>query len=547
MSLLLGARTSYRTPITSASVLETLLEPPKLSAGPLASALVGSVVTLSNSNRGSSAVNGSSYGGLVAPIDEEPTMTSWTNQEAYARFDRLLNNLQLSPQSSRPPHHLPMNGNCKQQRYKNNLQISPQTSRRPRLVYSNGNPPRNSSKSDTKPMPSVCNGATSKRYSTSGITGVEYNNGSCGGNNDQQTLSIDQCSNGTNTGGDTNATLDQLMGEFNFGVTGRKRNWGDCHGGKSIHEREWANQLVSPKSSTSYYWSSSNNSEPIWTRDSGGSGGAATTSSSSSSAAAIAMAKIEADRHSYRWLGDSTVVHHSSTNKSDDARDVGFWTNVFFNKNSAGGSPTSSSRNTSNGHRSSSSSGCNNSDSGGAQRKKSTTSILINQILNDNDDQASNGYMRQRDLSTAHNRDQHCRNNSGSGGGAMAIMSTHHDNLSPKHTITVGDSPSSSSSSSSRYNAFNVIKRKNNILTKTKISPNINGNHASTSSTSSSSSASNSNGGGGGNSSCSSSESERIAKTDLFLLPSANTSGRIYSALTDGNITLDEGHFMQVF
>lgn len=46
----LAARNSYRTPITSASVLETLLEPPKMSSGPLAGSLAGNVSSTGSSD-----------------------------------------------------------------------------------------------------------------------------------------------------------------------------------------------------------------------------------------------------------------------------------------------------------------------------------------------------------------------------------------------------------------------------------------------------------------------------------------------------------------
>lgn len=473
------------------------------------------MTTSNHSNRNSVTTNCSSYcvpNALVSPVDEEAVLTSWTSQDAYARFDRLLNNLQLSPQSSRPPQHLSTNGNAKQQqqhRFKNNLQLSPQTVHGTRLVYANPLP-RHVSKSEHKSTTAVCNGATSKRYSTAGCTGES---------------SLNSYSNGVSDA--TDATLDQLMGEFNFGVSGRKRNWGErnANGAKSMHEREL------PTTSTaqmplSHYWPSSNNAEHTCRTDGGG----------AVASAATAMASIPVDRHSYRWLGDSTVVHHSA--KSEDARDVGFWTNVFFNKTGsngatsmAGGSPTSS-RSAGNGHRtSSSSSGAITSQ----QRKKSTTSILINQILNDNDEQ-SVGYSRHHDATSHSNRTSNSRDKDN--------RTTVRENSSPKHTTNVGDSPSSSSSSSSRYNAFNVIKRKNNLLTKTKISPNLNGNGTSTVATNGNQASSSSSATNGGSSSCSSSESERLAKTDLFLLPSANTNGRIYTTLSDGNTSLDGGHFM---
>lgn len=424
----------------------------------------------------------------------------------------------MSPQSSRPPQHLSTNGNTKQQqqRFNNNLQLSPQTVRGTRLVYANPLP-RHASKSEHKSTTAVCNGATSKRYSTAG----------CGGESSLNTYSSGVCD-------ATDATLDQLMGEFNFGVSGRKRNWGERNvgGAKSMHERELpATSTTQMPSKPNHYWPSSNNtSEQTWTKDGGG---------AAAGPGATAMANISVDRHSYRWLGDSTVVHHSA--KSEDARDVGFWTNVFFNKTGsngataiASGSPTSS-RSGGTGNRTSSSSGGISAQ----QRKKSTTSILINQILNDNDEQ-SVGYSRHHDTTSSHtNRTGNSRDKDN--------RTTARDNSSPKHTATnVGDSPSSSSSSSSRYNAFNVIKRKNNLLTKTKISPNLNGNGTSSTATMNGNQASSAsvNINGGGSSSCSSSESERLAKTDLFLLPSANTNGRIYTSLCDGNTSLDGGHFL---
>jgi len=45
---ILASRSSYRQPITSASVLETLLEPPKMNAEPLGSSLSGNISSTSS-------------------------------------------------------------------------------------------------------------------------------------------------------------------------------------------------------------------------------------------------------------------------------------------------------------------------------------------------------------------------------------------------------------------------------------------------------------------------------------------------------------------
>lgn len=76
------SRTSLRQPVISASVFESLLEPPRLNAIPLT--VNDSDSTESNSN---SATTTSSNG--------DDSNLAWNSQKPYDRFDRMLNNIQL--------------------------------------------------------------------------------------------------------------------------------------------------------------------------------------------------------------------------------------------------------------------------------------------------------------------------------------------------------------------------------------------------------------------------------------------------------------------
>ncbi|XP_021700141.1 E3 ubiquitin-protein ligase TRIM37 isoform X2 [Aedes aegypti] len=74
-------RTSIRQPVISASVFESLLEPPRLNAIPLT--VNDSDSTESNSNSATTSING------------EDNNLVWNSQKPYDRFDRMLNNIQL--------------------------------------------------------------------------------------------------------------------------------------------------------------------------------------------------------------------------------------------------------------------------------------------------------------------------------------------------------------------------------------------------------------------------------------------------------------------
>lgn len=252
-----------------------------------------------------------------------------------------------------------------------------------------------------------------------------------------------------NTGEDTEATLDQLMGEFNLGgCSGRKRNW----------DRN-AKNLQSEKIPKN--WSRS--TKPPWVKD---------------------------NENIYVEDPYKTIIDGSSHRKDNTTRDVGFWTNVFFSKSPEFqlDSPTSihSPSTATSVHRS------NNvpkSGSGEKLKKKSTTSIIIGHLLNDSE---------------------------------SCLNSEHH---LYDYTNDLDDSPrgfNSTDSLLSRYTANNENKRKTNLMPKSKISSNLNA------------------------SSLCHNESERLARTDLFLLPTGNTNRRIYADLNDCNPNMDVNQFRQV-
>lgn len=261
-------------------------------------------------------------------------------------------------------------------------------------------------------------------------------------------------------GGDSDtATFDQLMGEIHSnGCTLRKRNWDRNHSGGTSRS-----PIDRSTMSGTNHWS--RNPDNVWGSESN---------------------CLQSPYHSM-VLENNTTASSVLKSPKDEAKDITFWTNVFFNNAAANDAPILHSINTNNNNNISSTNAANKDRNG---RRSSATSIVIGQLMNDksepnssNASSSSSSYLYTAD-DTA---------------GAAAIPTTSYENAGRYAAIQSG------------------IKRKNN-LSKTKISTNLNG------------------------------ESERLPKsTDLFLLPSSS-GGNIYSrlGLTDVSPSTDGSRFIQV-
>lgn len=269
------------------------------------------------------------------------------------------------------------------------------------------------------------------------------------------------------SGGDSDtATFDQLMGEIHSnGCILRKRNWDRNNSAGNTRSQNDRSTM-----SATNHWSQ-NPADNVWSSSDG-----------------------NCLQSPYRSMVVDSTAKAASSNSSkspkDEAKDITFWTNVFFNNAAANELGAYHSIN-------------NNSPSTNATsankhgRKSSATSIVIGQLLNDkslaNEQNAGNA------ASSSSSSYLYATDDSGAGAAAAAIATTSYENTGRYAAIQSG------------------IKRKNN-LSKTKISTNLNG------------------------------ESERLPKsTDLFLLPSSS-GGRIYSSLgmTDVSPSTDGSRFIQV-